>query len=300
MLERSVISELQPDIYLYRRFLDDLFAYLHESQVDAFQQRMNSLHSKIKFEFVRHPSEVAFLDLVIHKGKRFEQEGRFDLRVHQKKMNLYLYIPYLSYHTEAAKKSWIQAELQRYIRNSSEQDDYVELKMIFYQRLRDRGYPPAFLQPIFNEIFYCDRVYFLSSTPLHLHPLLTTQPPQSTCLIRKLKRLERDNEQERNNQSLIAASSSPPPSPPVFVIPYTPLSHFIATRSILLTNWELLRTAFRYGHLPPPIIAYQSAPALISRLVFSKAKIMEEEKRAKSGNTNFKKFNQLSIDVFAR
>ena len=35
-------------------------------------------------------------------------------------MNLYLYIPYNSFHTDAMKRSFIQTELMRYIRNSSD------------------------------------------------------------------------------------------------------------------------------------------------------------------------------------
>ena len=71
MLERKVIADLQSAIHLYRRFLDDVFAFIEADRVAEFQQRMNTLHPKLKFEFVSHPTEAVFLDLVIHKGTRF-------------------------------------------------------------------------------------------------------------------------------------------------------------------------------------------------------------------------------------
>ena len=51
MLERSVIEELGESIYIYRRFLDDIFAYLSPTCASRFQKRMNELHPKLIFEF---------------------------------------------------------------------------------------------------------------------------------------------------------------------------------------------------------------------------------------------------------
>lgn len=267
ILEVVILAEFGADLYLYRRFLDDIFAYLSASVAERFQTRMNQLHRKLKFEFSSDPNEAAFLDLHIYKGKRFEATGLFDLRVHQKKMNLYLYIPFLSYHTLAAKKSFIQTELMRYIRNSSDRDDYIALKRIFFQRLRDRGYPQDFLLPLFNSISYRDRHYFLyPSKELLDHPTIRTQPPVSLCLT---KRIDRADRLARTSLHLL-----PELPPPVFVIPYTPLSHVVPTRDLLSRHWFHMRSAL--VNLPQPIIAYQSYPSLMAKLVYQKAKRMEE------------------------
>ena len=266
MLERPILTEFTRSLHLYRRFLDDVFAYIDGVDVDVFTRRLNSMHPKLIFEFVTHPTEAAFLDLSIYKGPRFHARGVFDTRVHQKKLNLYLYIPFLSYHTDAAKRSFILTELMRYIRNSSHQEDYIALKNIFFDRLRDRGYPRSFLQPIFTSIFYADRNYFLyPSSELLSHPEIHRQPPQSACLLKRM---------ERVRQQLIDRQDSRPA--PVFVIPFTPLSRVVPTRSLLMRHWSQAQLA---TGLPPPIIAYKSYPSLMTKLVYQKAKRMEEERK---------------------
>jgi len=285
MLERQVIQRMKEHIYVYRRFLDDVFVYMHADAVAEFQSSMNSLHVKLKFDFVVDSLESSFLDLLIHKGERFHTDGRFDLRVHQKKMNLYLYIPYLSFHTDAAKKSWIVGELQRYIRNSSSNTDYVNLKQVFYQRLRQRGYPHHFLLPLFNTIHYQDRCYFLSPSDQHIdqHHLYRRQPPISQCIINRVIR-----ETRRTN------SSTDSTRPLVFVIPYTPLSLLVPTRSLLLSAWHVLTLSFGTTTPPMPIIAYQSYPSIAARLVHVKAARMEKTRKEQQGTTN--KLKQTTIN----
>jgi len=276
MLERSVVKEFQHvnnSLHLYRRYLDDIFAYIDARDAERFMKRMNELHPKLQFEFVSHSTEAAFLDLAIFKGERFHRDGRFDLRVHQKKMNLYLYIPYLSFHTPAAKKSFIQTELMRYIRNTSNQSDYNDLKWIFYQRLRDRGYPKEFLNRIFDSIYYVDRDWFLlSSSELLNHPRLQSEMPRSTCLIRRIERA----------RTTALWTPHQHPTPPVFVIPYTPLSAAVPIRRILCDRWELIPSSMQ---LSRPIIAYQSYPSLMVKLIHEKAR-KHKEKRDKLSSSH--------------
>jgi hypothetical protein len=278
MLERKLVNEFytRGSLHVYRRFLDDIYAVMDANDVVEFQTRMNQLHLKLKFEFVLTTDSAAFLDLSIHKGQRFCARGIFDTRVHQKKMNLYLYIPFHSFHTTAAKRSFILTELMRYIRNSSDEGDYNELKRLFFQRLRDRGYPSSFLEPEFNSIYYCDRHYFLSdSASLATHPLLHSAPPQSACLQRRLTRTT-------------AAKST---QPFVFIVPFTPLSSIVPTRKVLLEHWQLLGHALPDKGRSKPIIAYQSAPSLAKSLVFAKEKLHTTvDKPAPTTQTNLNRF----------
>jgi hypothetical protein len=283
MLERSVIAEFTSNgtLHCYRRFLDDIWTYMSRHAAAEFQSRMNELHPKLKFEFVQTDHESAFLDLTIFKGERFHTRHVVDLRCHQKSMNLYLYIPWHSYHPLAAKRSFIQTELMRYIRNSSARREYLQLKQVFFQRLRDRGYPIAFLEEIFNAIHYCDRPYFLapSSQPLPQHPLFYAQPPVSLCLQRRLTR------QKTSTATAI---------PTVFVIPYSPLSHTVPTRALLCRHWSLINMASHAG-LPPPLVAYQSLPSLGKTLVFARAMMLEMERRRQSAAASPAKATQLTL-----
>ena len=270
MLERPLVDEYRRLglLYLYKRLLDDVLVYLARQAAAAFAIRLNQLHPKLKYEVVMKEDHAIFLDLHIHKGMRFKQQAIVDLKVHQKNMNLYLYIPYNSFHTDASKRSFIQGELMRYIRNTSSFEDYLQLKHVFYQRLRDRGYPSLMLNDIFNSIWYSDRPYFLwpSNQPLSQHPMIQCTPPRSTCLMKRLNRM--------NQQRLLLpgnASHVPGPiTPPVFIIPFHPLSSVIPTRSILMQHWSRMTLAMNQP-LAPPIIAYESSVNLMNRLVFSKA-----------------------------
>lgn len=283
MRERDVLDDMQQRglVYLYRRFLDDIFAYVPQVAVAELQHRLNSLHPKLKFEFVLTEREAAFLDLSISKGTRFAADGRFDLSVHQKAMNLYLYIPYCSFHTDAMKRSFIQTELMRYVRNSSDVRDYYAIRTRFYQRLRDRGYPHAFLAPIFNSVVYDDRPYFLWPVQQLLScPQRHIAAPRSATLLRRMARLRAAAlvaaAPTSENAVAQALASDSRQQPLVFVVPYSPLSRLVPTRSLLARHWALVRDALGQPSLPPPIIAYQSAPSLVKQLVFQKAKLHQQ------------------------
>lgn len=276
MLEKGALQHFSSCIFLYRRYLDDIFAYVTAESADRLQVALNSLHPKLRFDFAVHPTEAAFLDLTIYKGERFQQHGLFDLRVHQKHMNLYLYIPYRSFHPLAMKRSFIQTELTRYIRNSSDREDYVRIKRIFYQRLRDRGYTHSFLQPLFESVQYADRQYFLSpASDLARHPLLPYRPPVSPALIKRMDRIR--TQQQLMQMTQLASSDSSHPL--VFVVPFSPLSRLLPLRRLLTDGWHLVHEAFGAA-VPKPIIAYQSQPSLLKQLVYSRAKKMEERRRA--------------------
>ncbi|HVX01493.1 MAG TPA: hypothetical protein VHA52_13810 [Candidatus Babeliaceae bacterium] len=272
MLERTLLKLMQSFIYVYKRYLDDVFIYADPSSVEAIMIQFNQLHPKLRFDFQVSTNECSFLDLCIFKGIRFsdEQDNRFDLRVHQKSMNLYLYIPYHSFHPIHAKISFITTELQRYIRNCSDMKYYIPLKHLFYQRLRDRGYPSNFLLPIFNNIWYDDRKYFLMSTN-EIKAQMEFIQPRSTCLIKKIDRFTRN--------TLINADSS---YRPIFIIPYSPLTVMTPIRSILSRHWQLVQNAFIQKKPNQPIMAYQATPNLLTKLVFMKAKQEDKERNEKN------------------
>lgn len=274
MKERKIIADLADAIRIYKRFLDDIFAFIAAEYVEEFKTRMNQLHPKLKFDFVTDSIEAVFLDLAIHKGRRFRESSIFDLRVHQKSMNLYLYIPWTSFHTDASKRSFIQTELMRYVRNSSEFEDFTRLKQIFYDRLRERGYLQSFLRPLFADaVLYSDRHYFLyPSDQLMSHPTIHSQPPKSTCLLKRIARVER-----------VGAGAE---SPPVFITSDNPLARSVPIRQLLSSYWSILTDV--NPKLPRPIIAYRTWPSLAAMLVFQKAKRNEE--------TRIEKFRQASTE----
>jgi len=72
-------------------------------------------------------------------------------------MNLFLYLPFSSYHRMHVKKGFIKGELIRYVRSCSVEIDFLRARFAFFHRLRARGYPSSFLLPIFDSICYSSR-----------------------------------------------------------------------------------------------------------------------------------------------
>ncbi|CAM9985908.1 unnamed protein product, partial [Sphacelaria rigidula] len=102
-------------------------------------------------------NSVEFLDIVIHKGTRWLTEGKFDLCTHQKKLNLYGYMPFRSAHPIHTKRGFITGELLRYIATNTDERKFKQLRKRFYFRLLARGYPHTFLLPIFARTRYSER-----------------------------------------------------------------------------------------------------------------------------------------------
>ena len=91
------------------------------------------------------------MDLHIFKGARFKEFGLLDYEVYQKPINRYLYIPFHSFHTTASKQSFITTKLDRHVTHSSDAAANLQVKLLFYKRLRARGYPLKFLRPLFKK-----------------------------------------------------------------------------------------------------------------------------------------------------
>jgi hypothetical protein len=105
--------------------------------------------------------KVDFLDITIYKGARFLKERRLDIRVYQKPMNAYMYIPLASDHPYPMFKSFVQGELRRYIRNNSNKVGFLHISKLFIARLLDRGFEPALLKEWFSEVKYENRHRYL-------------------------------------------------------------------------------------------------------------------------------------------
>lgn len=158
------ITTFNGTTFFYTRFVDDVFGVIiNQYYTNILMRNLNLLHPSIKFNCISSSTEVEFLDTIIFKGDRFKNEGRFDLRVHQKITNKYLYIPFNSHHTYHNKIAWIQGEIKRYIRNTSSFTDYIDIKIKFYNRLRARGYNHQFLCRVMDSILYKQRPKLLES-----------------------------------------------------------------------------------------------------------------------------------------
>lgn len=164
-LESKVIARSKVKPLFYKRYIDDLMMLwpaTEEAELNNFLNLFTEIAPSITFSSVVVDStSINFLDLVIFKGERFISKNILDIKVHQKELNKYLYIPFNSFHSHSLKKGFIKAELIRYIRNSSSFENYVAIRNLFFERLRARGYPATTLVEWFTQVTFADRESFL-------------------------------------------------------------------------------------------------------------------------------------------
>lgn len=154
---------------VFRRFIDDGFVIFDgtEQELLAFASLLNNLLPNIKITHSYSQFEVDFLDVVVFKCMEdvCDADGkvRLKVRTHQKALNKYLYIPYDSFHHPGMFKSFINAELIRYIITNSDEWWYDCMVRKFTHRLRQRGYPLRMITSITNRVSYARRQQYLSS-----------------------------------------------------------------------------------------------------------------------------------------
>lgn len=157
--EYNLVSRFLSDgrLLLWRRFIDDILAFFVSSTVAyEFVELYNAIHPNIRISGSLGVSAV-WLDLRIFVGPRFSTSNRLDVELFQKPLNKYLYLPWSTFHSFAAKSSFVKSELQRYICNSSSFTSYLEARNAFIARLRARSFPPRLLQRLANSVSYAQR-----------------------------------------------------------------------------------------------------------------------------------------------
>eukprot|EP01050_Picozoa_sp_SAG11_P028174 SAG11_NODE_7434_length_1144_cov_1.400000_1_plen_342_part_01 len=187
-LEIGLIRKYESNMLYFRRYVDDAYGwFVNEQQAENFVAEYNQLHVSIKTTHDISREGGVCLDVEGFKRNGWHLSGRLDLRTYQKPGNAYLYIPWNSEHPQHVKKSFITAELMRYIKRSSQIEYFLVTKAHFWSRLRARGYPERFLKPIFERVVYSDRWRFLHYTAMLTkalkQPQVSPAPPAATLAI---------------------------------------------------------------------------------------------------------------------
>ena len=167
-LETEVLSSFEASKFFYRRYLDDILVVFfgNEGQAAHMQQALSNMKPHIRLKFVKSCFQVDFLDFVIGKHTCHVTGGAsLFYRVHQKALNKYLYISPFSYHPPHGMKAFIKTELVRYVRHSSCHYDFLVIARRFFARLRERGFNPSFLRPVFDDVNYALRADKLILAP---------------------------------------------------------------------------------------------------------------------------------------
>ena len=151
-LEASTPLLNHPHLAYFKIFIDDAFGVWIRplNTLTLLLDRYGEpLKYHIKISPSISPSQATILDIEFYKGPIFYHFGFLDSKCHQKELNAFNYIPWISWHPTHQKAAFILADLKRYIICESSREGYLSIQNRFYLRLRAKGYPPSFLLRIF-------------------------------------------------------------------------------------------------------------------------------------------------------
>ena len=173
-LETPIIDEFRKHIVLYKRYIDDIFLIWSGSSAELcrFRERFGNANDNIKLEWQGTPSaenainpakfdqhqhrQVNFLDLYITVVYTLGSAD-FELKVYRKPGTAYAYLPYGSYHAGHVFRGWLKAEMHRLLTHSSSPATWLEECGVFYNHLRNRGYPTRAIDSTFRSINWNQR-----------------------------------------------------------------------------------------------------------------------------------------------
>jgi hypothetical protein len=79
------------------------------------------------------------------------RSNKLHFATYQKPMNLYLYIPPNSAHPDKILRSIVFGRLRAYRLQNSTTTNFIKMSLLLARRLRDRGFSPQTLTPLFRE-----------------------------------------------------------------------------------------------------------------------------------------------------
>ncbi len=126
-MEKEFLKQCTTDMFLWKRYRDDVFA-IWTGSIDAAHQFLNyanSLHKTLKFEYCISPDGANFLDTTIFKGTRFALEGLLDFKPYTKPTETFQYLHRTSAHPPSVFTGLIKGELIRFVRTSTNKCDYL-------------------------------------------------------------------------------------------------------------------------------------------------------------------------------
>ena len=88
-LEQKLIVKGKPHILIWKWFIDDIFVIWTGSETDfvTYMEKINQIHTTIKFTYEKSKTELTFLDVTLYKGERFLENQILNIRTYIKPIN---------------------------------------------------------------------------------------------------------------------------------------------------------------------------------------------------------------------
>ena len=146
-----IIPKYKSKMPLMCRFIDDIFAIvliggqdgMNKTELDSFKKDINDF-GILKWNVDEPSISVDYLDLTVKI-----ENGMIVTKTYQKPINLYQYITPNSAHPPWMIKGIVTSTLQTYHYQNTHAEDYWDIAMLYYRRLRMRGWDRKTLEPIF-------------------------------------------------------------------------------------------------------------------------------------------------------
>ena len=151
--ERTLLlSKNKESLLLYKRQIDDIFIIWQPTSPNndewtLFKNDLNNC-SSLSWETEDLGSSTTFLDLNIWIDSN---TNKIKYSTYQKAMNLFLYIPKHSAHPKHSVKSLIFGLLKTYKRQNPTSQDFQNMSIQLFKRLRARGHQHYDLKEIFKD-----------------------------------------------------------------------------------------------------------------------------------------------------
>ena len=145
------VNNIKKPFMLYR-FIDDLIGIFYDcNSRDHFTYLYNNSVNTIKITHNNNNKEQIFLDLCLYKGISYNINNKLEIKLYQKPLNNYLYLPPHSFHTPHMFKGFILSNFNRIRFKCTNDNDFFLIANNFITHLYNRGYQYNFLLNIFKQ-----------------------------------------------------------------------------------------------------------------------------------------------------
>lgn len=168
----------------YLRYLDDIWGVWTYSKPDfeEFIRTLNAHDWSIQCKYELDDIKIDFLDTTVYKGQNFEVHNKLDIKVFFKKTDTHALLYKTSFHPRHTYRGIVKAQLLRFHRICTRQEDFREAVKELFVALRKRGYSRQFLRQCLRS--FLDRKEALEGDRI---PLITTYSLFNVQMHKKLK-----------------------------------------------------------------------------------------------------------------
>ncbi|XP_041463894.1 uncharacterized protein LOC121414914 [Lytechinus variegatus] len=133
---------------VWKRYVDDTFIIVNNSEADSLLAYMNSQQPSIQFTLeTEQGGKLAFLDMLVQR----HEGGKLSTSVYRKPTHTDLYIPYDSHHDKSVKKGLVKCLFDRAARIITHPPELPKERAHIRVPLYSNGYPRRFIKNTFKK-----------------------------------------------------------------------------------------------------------------------------------------------------